>query len=148
LALQSASAAPLPLGERLAATPRLCCEALARTLSEADLEAALACFAPGACLVGPDGTVAHGEGAIRTRLAQLIASGTKVEIELAGVIVAAEVALAHERWRTSCGEGVDASPAPPAGSTLVLRLLGDEWKIAIAAPWGLPASAPLRAIWP
>jgi ketosteroid isomerase-like protein len=115
-----------PLGERFAATPRHACKALASALSRGDLEAALACFCPDACLVAPDGTNVHGQAAIRARLAQAIQSGAQVAIEPLGVIVAGEVALAQP--------------------TLVLRRLQGEWRIAIAAPWGWDPAPPLEAI--
>jgi ketosteroid isomerase-like protein len=131
-----------------AATPRLACEALAAAINAGDLEAALACFSPGACLIAAEGSTATGEAAIRPRLWELIANGARIEIELAGVIVAEEVALAHERWRISY-PGRRASRSPQSAlPSLVLCCLEGEWKLAIAAPWGMPATAPLRAIWP
>ena len=139
---------PPALRERLAATPRLACEALARAIGSADLEGALACFVSGACLVWKEGSTAQGADAIRARLAELIANGAEVEIELSGVLVAGDLALAHERWRISYGDHQRFRSPEGANPTLVLRLLEGEWKLAIAAPWGTPASAPLRAIWP
>jgi ketosteroid isomerase-like protein len=131
-----------------AATPRLTCEELAAAINHADLEAALACFSPGACLVAADGSTATGEAALRPRLWELIAHGAQVEIDLFGVIVADEVALAHECWEISY-EGRRASRSPQSAQpTLVMRLLAGKWKLAIAAPWGTPASKPLQAIWP
>jgi uncharacterized protein (TIGR02246 family) len=147
VAVPSVGTAP-PLRERLAATPRLACEALERAINAADPDAALACFAPGAALVGPEGTAAQGESALRSSLAQLIKAGAQVQIELRGVLVAGEVALAHERWQISY-EGVpDTRLSGAARPSLVLRLVESEWRIAIAAPWGTPASEPLRAVWP
>ena len=137
-----------PLGERFLATPRLACEALAKAISRGELEAALACFAPGACLVGPDGSSAQGEVAIGARLAELIASGARIEIELSGVLVAADLALAHEGWTISREGRAEGSAAQGPSPTLVLRRLAGEWRIAIAAPWGMAATEPLRAIWP
>lgn len=137
-----------PLGERFCATPRLACEALCLALNGGDLGAALACFTPGAALVGANGSLAQGEAALRARLGELIASGVHLEIELRGVIVTGDLALAHERWTISYGGRIDAGTAQAEGPTMVLRLLEGEWRLAIAAPWGIPASAPLRAIWP
>lgn len=138
----------VPLRERLLATPRLACEALSRAINDADIDAALSCFAPGACLVGPDGTAAQGAKALRSTLAQLIEAGAQVQIELRGVLVAREIALAHERWQISY-EGVpDSRLALAPCPSLVLRLIEGEWRLAIAAPWGAPASEPLRAVWP
>jgi ketosteroid isomerase-like protein len=141
-------AAGVPLGERLAATPRLACEALCRAINHGDLEAALACFSPGAGLLGSEGSLAQGEGAIAAHLAELIARGAHVQIELRGVLVAADLALAHERWQLTYAGVPDPATAKAPGPTLVLRLIAGEWRIAIAAPWGAPATAPLRAIWP
>jgi len=139
---------PLALRERLAATPRLACENLARAINHADLEAALECFSPGACLIGPEGTVSQGEHALRASLAQLIGAGAEVGLELRGVLVAEDLALAHERWQISYAGVPDPRLAQASCPSLVLRLLGGEWKLAIAAPWGQAASEPLRAVWP
>ena len=138
---------PPALRERLAATPRLACEALARAINQGDLEGALACFAPGACLIGPEGSFAQGSVAIRACLAELIASGARIEIELFGVLVAEEHALAHERW-TIFYDGRPSRSPQSTHPTLVLRLLEGEWKLTIAAPWGTSASPPLEAVWP
>jgi ketosteroid isomerase-like protein len=136
-----------PLRERLAATPRLACDALARAINCRDLEGALECFSPGACLITPDATAVHGEASIRTILSQLVESRTEISIELAGVLAAADLALAHERWTIRSGSR--GSPfAQASHPTLVLRQLGGEWKVAIAAPWGWDAAPPLEAVWP
>ncbi len=133
-----------PFGERFAASPRLACQELSRALGAGDLDAAVACFAPDACLIAPDATEVHGEGAIRARLAQLIESRAEVTIELAGVLAAGDIAIAHERWRIRA-EGVEAFSQAPH-PTLVLRRLGVEWKLAIAAPWGWAPAPPLEAV--
>jgi len=135
-----------PLGERFAATPRHVCEALARALTAGDSGAALACFCPDACLIGADGTAAHGAAAIHAGLRELIGAGAQVRIDLYGVVVAGEVAIASERWSAYRGGAPDPRTAQVPTPTLVLRRIREEWRIAIAAPWGLPASAPLEAI--
>lgn len=105
--------------------------ALQRALGTGELDAAAACFAPDACLIAPDGTEVHGEAAIRSRLAQLIQSRAEVAIELAGVLSAGDVALAHERWsfRSERANSFGHALHP----TLVLRRVEGEWKLAIAA---------------
>jgi ketosteroid isomerase-like protein len=138
--------AAAPLRERLLATPRLACEALQRAINEADLEAALSCFAPDACLVGAEETVAQGEQALAASLSRLIEAGAQVRIELYGVLVAGEIALAHERWQISYRGIPDPRVSQDPCPGLVMRLLEGEWRVAIAAPWGLAASEPLRAI--
>lgn len=139
---------PLALRERLAATPRLACEALARAINQGDLEGALSCFAPGAALVWSDGSTAQGEHAIRARLHELTGAGAEVRIELRGVLVAEDLALAHERWQISCAGVPDPRLAHSPCPSLVMRLLEGEWKLAIAAPWGQAASPALEAVWP
>jgi ketosteroid isomerase-like protein len=142
--MSQALGSPNPLGERFAASPRLACQTLQRALGVGDLEAACACFAPDACLITPEGTEVHGEAAIRSRLAQLIQARAEVTIDLAGVLSAGDLAIAHERWRIRA-EGVDRFSQAPH-PTLVLRRLGAEWKLAIAAPWGWAPAPPLEAI--
>jgi len=126
LFLAPPAAGGAPLAERSCATPRLACEALSRALARGDLESALACFCPEACLIGADGTHVLGQAAIGARLAESIEAGTQVAIEPLGVIVAGDVALAQP--------------------TLALRRMGEEWRIAIAAPWGWDPAPPLEAI--
>jgi ketosteroid isomerase-like protein len=147
LGAPSAGGSPA-LVERFAATPRLASEALCRALNNRDLEAALACFAPDAALVWSDGTLALGEGVLRERLYELIARAARIEVELLGVVVSGDLALAHEHWRIAYGGEVDPAAAPKPGPTMVLRLLAGEWRLAIAAPWGVPPAEPLMAIWP
>jgi ketosteroid isomerase-like protein len=132
------------LGERFTASPRLACQALKRALGDGDIDAAAERFAPDACLIAPDGTAVHGAAAIRARLAGLIQSRAEVAIELAGVLAAGDIALAHERW-TFRSEGSQGS-GHALHPTLVLRRLGTEWKLAIAAPWGWAPAPPLEAV--
>jgi ketosteroid isomerase-like protein len=141
-------ALPAPLGERLAATPRLACEGLAKAINAGDLKGATQCFAPGATLIWADGSTACGREAIAMRLGELISARAEVALELRGVLVSGDLALAHERWALSY-EGVsDQSPPPAPSPSLVMRLLEGEWKLAIAAPWGQAASPALEAVWP
>lgn len=134
------------LGERAAASPRLACRALARALSAGNLDAAAACFAPDACLITPDATAMHGKAAIRALLAQLIEARAEVAIELAGVLAAGDVALAHERWTIRSGGAGGSRFAQSSYPTLVLRRVGEEWKLAIAAPWGWGPAPALEAV--
>jgi hypothetical protein len=92
--------------------------------------------------------VAQGEHALQASLAQLIGAGAEVRVELRGVFVAEDLALAHERWQISYGGAPDPRLAHAPCPSLVMRLLEGEWKLAIAAPWGVAASPPLEAVWP
>lgn len=148
LAPINSPAPPPPLGERLAATPRLACEALAKAINAADLQGATQCFAPGATLIWADGSIASGQEAIAMRLGELISARAEVALELRGVLVSGDLALAHERWALSYQGVPEQSLEPAPCPSLVMRLVEGEWKLAIAAPWGQAASPALEAVWP
>ncbi len=111
----------------------------AAALSLGDLDAATACFARDGCLITPDATAVHGRDRIRPLLAQLACRHTEIEVEVSNVVGAGGVVLAHERWRIRFdgleGRRVEQELSP----TLVLRRIEDEWRLAIAAPWGWAA---------
>lgn len=108
----------------------------AQALSIGNLEAAAACFTRDACLVTQDETSIHGRDHIRPVLAQLIARRTQIEVDFRTVLASGDVALARERW-TIRADGVEGSRFEQTASpTLILHLVEDSWKLAIAAPWG------------
>ena len=113
------------------------CLAFVGALSGGDLDGATACFTRDGCLITPDATAVYGRERIRPLLAQLIARGTEIEIEVSNVVTAGEVVLANERWRVCSGaQGEVPRIEQTLNPTLVLRLVEGEWKLAIAAPWG------------
>lgn len=106
---------------------------LAEAIREGDLDAAQSRFAPDACLVTPDATAVYGSAPIRALLAQLIEAGTVIQVETGSLVRVGEVALASERLHFR-SRGVPHRQSFPANT--VLRRYGDDWRIAIAAPWG------------
>jgi uncharacterized protein (TIGR02246 family) len=108
----------------------------ARALSLGDLEGATACFARDGCLITPDSTAVHGRDRVRPILAQLVARGIEVRVELSHAVSAGEVVLVNERWKVSSGPAEGLRVEQTLNPTLVLRQLEGEWKLAIAAPWG------------
>jgi len=55
-----------------------------------------------------------------------------------------DIALAHELWTISPnGHSPSAHASHP---TLALCRVEDDWKIAIAAPWGWAPARPLEAV--
>lgn len=116
-------------------------EAAARTFAECigagDLERASECLAQEASLVTPDATVVSGRGAIRGVLFQLIALRSKVKIELSSGLRAGDIAYVRQRWEIASAGLPGAPHVQAVEATLVLRRLGAEWKLVIAAPWGL-----------
>jgi ketosteroid isomerase-like protein len=106
---------------------------LARAIRDGDLDGAQGCFAPDACLVTPDATAVYGSAEIRAILAQLIDAGTVIQVETGSLVRVGGVALGSELLHFR-SRGVPHRQSFPAST--VLRRHGDDWRIAIAAPWG------------
>jgi ketosteroid isomerase-like protein len=127
--VQATSASPndssLPFGRALAS--------LAEAIHAGDLDAAEGRFAPGACLVTPDATAVYGSVEIRSILGQLIEAGAVIEVETGSLVRAGEVVLGSERLHFR-SRGVPHRQTFTAST--VLSLAEDDWRIAIAAPWG------------
>jgi uncharacterized protein (TIGR02246 family) len=119
-----------------ASTPRESIRAFAASVTRGDLDAAASCFAKDGCLLTPDATVIRGRDEIRPILRQLIASGSRIEVQESSVVLAGEVALGTERWIVT-SVGADGEPfSRTLTPTIVLRRLDGVWKLAVAMPWG------------
>jgi ketosteroid isomerase-like protein len=115
---------------------RPACRRFTEALGNRELERATRCFAQDGCLLTADRTAIYGRERIRPLLAQMIARRTVIAIEASTVLRAGEVALASERWAISC-DGVEGERFTITSQPLlVLRRVGAEWKLEIAAPWG------------
>jgi ketosteroid isomerase-like protein len=118
-----------------AETPEEVTRALAESVTWGDLEAATRLFAKEACLVTPDATAISGRDHIRPILRQLIASGSRIEVQESSMLVAGEVAFGTERW-TVTTPGSEGRPfTRTLTPTMVLRRLEGAWKLAVAIPW-------------
>jgi ketosteroid isomerase-like protein len=112
------------------------CFAFVHTLNSGNLNRATACFARDSCLITPDATAVYGRDRIRPVLAQLIARRTEIAVESSTMLIAGDVALAHERWEVR-SNGVEGSRLEQTfGAMLTLRYIEERWKLAIVAPWG------------
>jgi ketosteroid isomerase-like protein len=119
-----------------ARTPGESTRVLAASISRGDLEAATSCFAKDACLLTPDSTVVRGREEIKPILHQMIAAGSKIEVQESSIVLAGEVALGSERWVISSA-GSEGEPFTRALTpTMVLRQVEGVWKLAVAIPWG------------
>lgn len=87
-------------------------------------------------MVTPDRTAVRGREEIGAILAQLIAAGAQVSIQVSAVLPAGDVALAHERWCLVRSDLSGGSLSQESSTTLVLQRVETGWKIAVAAPWG------------
>ena len=119
-----------------AGSPDASTRALANSISRGDLDGAASCFAKDACLLTPDSTVIRGREGIRPILRQLIASGSRIEVQESSVVLAGEVALGTERWVVTQA-GSDGEPfSRTLTPTMVMREVVGVWKLAVAIPWG------------
>jgi uncharacterized protein (TIGR02246 family) len=119
-----------------AGSPDASTRALANSISRGDLDGAASCFAKDACLLTPDATVVRGREGIRPILRQLIASGSRIEVQESSVVLAGEVALGTERWVVTSA-GSDGEPfSRTLTPTMVMREVEGVWKLAVAMPWG------------
>jgi ketosteroid isomerase-like protein len=108
----------------------------ALALNLGDPEAASACFLRDGCLITPDATAIHGRDRIRPVLAQLAARRIEIEVELSNAIHAGGAVLSYERWRVRSGGPGSPQVVQIWNPTLVLRRADEDWRLAIAAPWG------------
>ncbi len=116
--------------------PHQSTRAFADSISRGDLEAAASCFAKDACLLTPDSTVIRGRDEIRPILRQMIAVGSRIEVQESSVVLAGEVALGTERWVVTSA-GSEGEPfSRTLTPTMVLRQVEGVWKLAVAMPWG------------
>jgi ketosteroid isomerase-like protein len=112
------------------------CRRFVEALGNRELDRATRCFADEGCLITADRTAIYGREAIRPLLAQMIQRRTVVAIVESAVLSAGDLALAAERWTISC-DGADGERFTlDSRPLLVLRRLGTEWKLEIAALWG------------
>ena len=105
-------------------------------LSAGDLRGAGAYLAKDACLLTPDGTAVHGREAVRRVLAQLIAAGVRIEVEVSRALVAGDTALSRERWSVS-SNGVDGERVEGVlNPTLTWQRIEGAWKLTVLVLWG------------
>jgi ketosteroid isomerase-like protein len=110
--------------------------AFAEAISRGDLDAAARCFVKDACLLTPDATAVRGRDEIRPILHQLIALGTRIEVQESAVVLAGEVALGTERWQIESAGSEGETFTRTLTPTIVLRQIEGLWKLAVAMPWG------------
>ena len=119
-----------------AGAPEQSSRVFAASISRGDLDAATSCFAKDACLLTPDARVVRGRDEIRTILRQMIASGSRIEVQESSVVLAGEVALGTERWVVTSA-GSEGEPfSRTLTPTMVMRQVEGFWKLAVAMPWG------------
>lgn len=138
---EPARAAPagIVFGAMASGSPQEVSAEFAEALEVGDLPAALELWHEDALMLRPDGQSIRGREAIAAALSALIANDVAVDIALAGVFAAGEVAVGVGTLTVS-GEPPDG-PAFSQRSQSVVVYAKDadgRWRIALDAPWGLP----------
>lgn len=109
--------------------------ALAEALNRGDVEAAAECFCADARLVTPDATAVHGREGIRLLLVQLVAVQTRIRVERSEAAYGFGSAVVTERWSVTSRGAEGRELRRTLEPLLVLRLVDERWKLAIAEPW-------------
>jgi len=123
-----------------AASPQELAASFAAAIDRRDVAAALEMWSEDAAIVAADGSLVRGRAAIGAALQSLVANGTRVQIDIASLFVAGDIALASGSLTLS-GEGERGAYEQRSSSTVVYARGADgRWRIALDAPWGLPAS--------
>ncbi len=107
--------------------PEEASSAFAAAINAGDLAAALGCWSEHAVIVGPDGSEARGQSALRTRFEQLIAGGIRLGTSVGDVVVGERVAVGSSRMTMTGAAGEELTVA----ATVVYVDDGDRWRIAI-----------------
>jgi uncharacterized protein (TIGR02246 family) len=122
-----------------ATSPEQLSAAFAAAIDARDLSAALDLWSEDAAIVAPDGRLTRGREAIAGALQALFDNGVTLHIELGAIYATGDVATAVGTL-TLNGTGHDGKPFQQSSSSVVVYSRApDGWRIALDAPWGLPA---------
>lgn len=129
---QYARPMPRDTPEELAAT-------FAAAIGTGEVNAAVELWTDDATIIQPDGEALHGKPAVAAALQAIVDNGLRMEIDVSNVFVAGDVAVVVGAL-TLNGTNGDSEPfAQRSSSVVVYTRNADGWRIAIDAPWGLPA---------
>jgi ketosteroid isomerase-like protein len=128
---------PSVLQKKTAVTPEQRVIAFAAAINAGDPQAASNCFVKDAVLLTPDSTAVNGRERVRSILLQLVSRQIRIEVQARTVLVAGEVALGSERWRVRSAGTEGTIFEQTTSPKWVLSYVEEDWKLAIAAPWGL-----------
>jgi len=121
-------------------TPEALAEAFTAAVASGDVGSAADLWLDDAKIIQPDGHAIEGRDAVIVALQALVDSGVQLEIDLARVFIAGDVAIVLGTLTLS-GTSDEGEPFSHASkSTVVYSRRPDGWRIAIDSPWGLPAA--------
>ena len=122
----------------LVTSPEDLLRAFVAAINARDVAAAAELWLQDATIVGLDGHTTRGRDAIASALQALVDNEVTLDIELANVFTAGDVAIVLGTL-TINGADADGRPfAQRSNSTVVYsRTAADGWRIALDVPWGL-----------
>ncbi len=114
--------------------------AFAEAIARRDVERAMELWVEDPTILTATGEPIRGRTAIAAALRLLVDSGTDVKIELTTSVTAGDVALGLGTLTLS-GTGADGQRFSQQSNSAVIysRGVDGSWRVAIDAPWGLPA---------
>lgn len=117
-------------------TPEDCDRLFGEYASAGDLDALLSLYEPGACLTGPDGTVAVGYEAIRALLAGFAGGAVTMHMNVVKVVRGGDLAVLTNDWRAT-GRHPDGSPLEISGRAIevVRRQPDGTWRFVVDDPY-------------
>jgi uncharacterized protein (TIGR02246 family) len=122
-------------------SPAALSAAFATAINARDIEAALALWIEDAAILRPDGQAVRGREAIGEALHALVDSGASVEVDVAELYAAGDVAVAVGTLTIKGTDAKGASYAQRSQSVVIYSRGADgDWRLAIDAPWGLPSA--------
>jgi len=122
-------------------SPESVSAAFAAALAARDLPAAVAMWLDDALMIQADGQATHGRDAIEAALGAVIDNDVDVDIRLARIYTAGDVAVGLGTLAIS-GRGGDGQAFEQRSQSVIVYARGTDgrWRLAIDAPWGLPRS--------
>jgi uncharacterized protein (TIGR02246 family) len=116
-----------------AQSPEVCEELFALYLNAGDVDSLLALYEPQASHIRADGTVPHGNEAIRLVLDEFVAMEPKLDVTLKKVVRPGDdMAVLYDDW-TLTAKGADGNPFNMSGKSvhIVRRQRDGAWRFAV-----------------
>jgi len=120
-------------------TPAELAVAFAAAINAGDVPAAVELWIDDGAIVQPSGKALHGKPAVAAALQALVDNGVRMEIDVSNVFVGGDVAIVVGALTLNGTNGESEPYAQRSSSVVVYTRSHDGWRIAIDAPWGLPA---------
>jgi ketosteroid isomerase-like protein len=118
-------------------TPKEVLESMRDWVNAGDLASMMSLYEPSATAAQEPGTLLHGAAAIQDNLADFIAMDGTLDLEVARVLQADDIALVIVHW-TFDGVGTNGEPVAMRSRSSDVRRRQEDgtWRFVIDNPWG------------